>query len=54
MKLRYRPGSFAPGPPAGGHVIAFKWPGRPPEKNPGDATDIMFDEIYEYLEETIK
>ena len=35
MKPRYRPGAFAPGPPAGGgRALAFKWPGRPPEKIP--------------------
>ena len=38
MKLRYRPGGLRPLTPCGGRVIAFKWPGRPPRKNPGDAT----------------
>ena len=49
MKLRYRPGVFAPGPPAGGGVIAFKWPERSPEKNPGDATGVL---IYQIISES--
>ena len=35
MKLCYRPGAFAPRTHCGRRVIAFKWPGRPPRKNPG-------------------
>ena len=43
MKLRYRPGAFAPRTPCGGPVIAFKWPGRPPpRKNPGDASEYKY------------
>ena len=38
MKLRYRPGGLRPLTPCAGGMIAFKWPGRPPRKNPGDAT----------------
>ena len=29
-----------PRTPCGGRVIAFKWPGRPPRKNPGDAAGL--------------
>ena len=37
-QIRCHPGAAAPGPPAGGGgVIAFKWPGRLPKRNPGDA-----------------
>ena len=45
--------AFAPRTPCGGRVIALKWPGRPPRKNPGDATASIWNidsrEIYDIL-----
>ena len=49
MKLRYRQGAAAPGPPAGGgRVIAFKWPGRstPPKIIPATPLQEM---LYVYI-----